>query len=84
MAPKRNTRPNPNPNSPPIVDYPEKLLRKLKSPHLESGAHKLVRTTSFLNQLFTAKDLSFDIQFELSIFRSNTESFLLELVFDPI
>ena len=44
----------------------------------------MVRTTSLIDQLFIVEDLSFDIQFKLSLFRSKSKSFLLEVVFDPI
>lgn len=75
---------NPNSNPPPIVGDPKKLLKKLKSPIPESATQKLERTTSFPESLFTVENHSFDIQFELSLFRSKLESFLSEVVIDPI
>jgi len=77
-------RSNPDPNPPLVVDGPEKLLRKLKSSLPKIGTQKLVRITSLLDQLFTPEDLSFDIQFKLSLFQSKSEYFLSKVVFDPI
>jgi len=84
MATKRHMRSNLDPNPPPVVDDLEKLLRKLNPPHPKSGARKFVRNTTFPSQLFTIENISFDVQFELYLFRSKSESFLSEVVFDAI
>ena len=82
-APKRHTRSNLDPNPPFIVDDPEKIFRRLKSPISESAVWKIKRTTSLPKNLFTFEHLPFDIQLELSLWRSKSESCLPEVIFEP-
>lgn len=84
MAPKRYTGSNSNPNPPTIVDDPEKLLKKPKTPIPESEPRKLVKTTSLPDQGLIVEDICFDIQFEQSLFQSKFESSLSEVIFDLI
>jgi len=76
---------NPDPNPPSVVDDPENILRKQRpqSKEVEHGTPSLVRSTSLAAKLVSFQDLSFDIKFELSLFRSKSESSLLETFFDP-
>ena len=83
MAPKKiYTRKNPNPN--PIlelVEDPEKLLRKKK---VQNGTGISLNTSISLPKegVISVEDLEFDEKFELSLFKSKSESNLSQIVFD--
>ena len=83
MAPKKiYTRKNPEPN--PIlelVEDPEKLLRKKKS---QNGTNiSLNRSVSLPKEgIISVEDLEFDEKFELSLFKSKSNSYLSQIVFD--
>ena len=83
MAPKKiYTKKNLDPN--PIlelVEDPEKLLRKKKA-HNDIGI-SLNRSTSLPKEgVISVEDFEFDEKFELSLFRSKSDSDLTQIVFD--
>ena len=83
MAPKKiYTRANPDPNPPTIVDNPEKLLKTQKVQE-EKNTSFLSRSISLPSKdIKTIDDIPFDLKFELSLFRSKSESDLTQTVID--
>ena len=67
-------RSNHDPNPPLIVHDPERLLRKKKSQSkkLKKDTPPLVRSTSLPTRLVSPKDLSFDLKFKSSLFKSKS------------
>ena len=84
MAPKNiYTRKNHNPN--PIlelVEDREKLLRNKKIQD-DTSISLINRSISFPKEgVISVEDLEFDEKFELSLFRSKSDSYLNQIVFD--
>ena len=85
MAPRRiYTRSNPNldPNLPEVVEDPERILKNKKT-KIDSGNPSINRSISFPEEGFiSVDDLEFDLKFEHSLFRSESDSDLSQIVFD--
>lgn len=83
MAPKKiYTRKNPNPNPiPELVEDLEKLLRKKKI-QVDNGIPLINISISLPKEgVISVEDLEFDEKFELSLFRSKSNSDLNQIVF---
>ena len=80
LASKRHTRANPDPNPPPIYENPN-LIRKIL--RQESSATPLVKSHSCPAIFEYLEELDFDEKFELSLFKTQSESALDSLVPNP-
>lgn len=83
LAPKRiYTRANPNPNPPKAVENPEKILRKSSSKVGKETYHLYKSTCVPVEGVESIDEITFDLKFEHSLFRSKFESDLGQIVFD--
>lgn len=85
MAPKKihYTRENPDPNPATIVDDRDRILRKPKKIETQASNSQLVRANSLLEELSTLEEIPFDFSFDLSLFRTESENAIHEIVLDP-
>ena len=84
MAPKRiYTRANLDPNPPKAVQNPNKILKKSSS-KVGKETYQLHKSTSLPDEgVEVVDEITFDLKFEHSLFRSKFEFDLGHIVFDP-
>ena len=84
LAPRRiYTRANPDPNPPIAVENPEKILRKSSS-KVGKETYELYKSTSLpVEGVESIDEVTFDLKFKHSLFKSKSESDLSHIVFDP-
>lgn len=86
MASRRYTIANPDPDPADAIEDLEKLVQKhrYQVTEIQSGPNPLVRSTSLPTKVLSFEDIPFDLKFELSLFRSKSETSLADIVFDPL
>ena len=85
MASRRThyTRANPYPTPTPIVDNPNLISRRSKIQESSISPTPSIKEDSCLDELLFIEDLPFDNSFDLSLFRTRSESALHDIVIDP-
>ena len=86
LASTRYTRMNPDPDLVDHVDDPKNLFRRhwYQTPHSQSRPVPLVRSVYLPAKLLSLEDIPYDINFELSLFKSKSKIYLSDIVFDPL
>jgi hypothetical protein len=85
LAPKRHTSENPDPYPPVPIDNPEMILRKQNSKitKVQKDTSMLVIYIYLPTNLVSLEDLCFDLEFQLSLFKTKSESSISETIFVP-
>lgn len=75
--------PNPNPNPPPVFEKPNLIPRIIRRQEISVSPRPLFRSYSCPTEWLFLEDLPFEKYFETSLFRTTSNSELLDLVPDP-
>ena len=80
---RKYTRTNPDPKPAPVVHNPNLILRRLKIQESSVSPTPSIKAYSFPNEWLFLEYLPFDLLFDISLFRTRSESALEDIVIDP-
>ena len=83
LASRRYTRANPDPNPPPVFENPNLIPRIVRRQEGSPSPTPIFRSHTWPSECFFVEEISFDENFELSLFRSKSETALEDMVLDP-
>ena len=83
LASRRYTRANPDPNPPPVFENPNLIPRIVRRKEGSLSPRPVFRSYTWPSEWVFVEDLSFDENFELSLFRNKSEIDIDDTVLDP-
>ena len=82
LALRKYTRANPDPNPTPVVDNLNLISRRVKRQEILVSLTPSIKVDSCPDEWLFLEDISFDFSFDLSLFRTKSETALDDTVLD--